>query len=469
MSGKAAVPGALLVAALGLMSVMGWAGVAESRPRVSEVGGTAQGHPGDIDLSNEGGLWSISVEAAPIGQVLQAFGRRTGGRQIDIFIFDAYDNDAPVTVSGTGLSLEQAMRRVLKGYDYVMIWSEPPAGPGAVGPRGIRIRVGRNIIQEFRGPQARQIGGYGAAQPVTPRPGPDRHAIARLRQTFGALNGASTEDRVAALKRLGEAEGPELAELLEEVASRDRDPKVRAAAVELLANESAEGGGTASYWAIRTGLRDTDATVRNTALAILGDSAHAMAPEDLAEMSDTLAEMVSTESQPALKGQALQILFEMHSAEGGDDERLATVLEAAANDGDSGTREAALYMMASMGADEVPEGLAARLASTVSRLATDDPDPEVRSGALDALAELEGDAGGYSDSFAAVLRKGVHDRDRSVRERVLERISDLEHREGAATAALEEMAQSDPDPELRAQARELLEEGTEDSESEQGQ
>jgi hypothetical protein len=223
---------------------------------------------------------SAQLEAVPLRAVLAELAQQT---QIE-FLIPKQDAQRPLSAKFSDLPLQDGIKRLLEGSNYVLL-TDPPAAPGQA-PRIKQIRV-LSAGAEYTKIKGRADAAAGAAGAA---PG-------QAQATGSGLDSDDPQERIKALEALVEAHGdvvnneimPTLLESLQgdpspqvratalqfiyssedkwpieqltEVAAKDADPLIRSDAIRGLAVASTDE----SLAAVRQGLQDPDPKVRYTA------------------------------------------------------------------------------------------------------------------------------------------------------------------------------------------------------------
>lgn len=216
---------------------------------------TAASQAGAFDVSVKSGRLTVQADGARLGEVLKAIGEKAGVR----FVLSG-DLKSTVTESFVNLILDDALRRLLRGYSLVLVY-EPLAGnPERVTLAGVWVTdsSARSTPRTAEpAVQAQPNRFLDARQP----------APARTNQVRTALGYASSAERRRVIDGLVREQGePAVVGILREAASRDSDSRVRRGAIQSLAVINSQEATDAA----RAALRDGDPSVRREAIRTLG-------------------------------------------------------------------------------------------------------------------------------------------------------------------------------------------------------
>lgn len=238
-----------------LPMLLAWFGALAADEEISE--------PSPVSVRGE--TVSVAVSGMPLGEVLEEFGRESG---IEFSVPDDVGSE-PVSDSFRDLSLENGIRRLLKGHNYLVEYGRSSLGGASQGlPRAVKVRVlGKSMVRTGAEITAGSRGGRG---------GDDRiRELKRLAdqgdgaQLSGALADAAhdSDDKVreAALEVMEGMEKDAPANLLMEMALADTNPALRKQALQLLS----EINGQAALEPLNQARTDNDAEVRDLASELL--------------------------------------------------------------------------------------------------------------------------------------------------------------------------------------------------------
>ena len=227
---------AVVVLMLVFLSLPGWgADVAVSEDNAAG--------PSDLAIVVEAGLMSVDLRRKPLNLVLEEV-----GRQSDItFIVPAFAEEVLVSEQFQGLSLAEGIRRLLRGYNYLLEYESSPiqSADGKVSPT-MSVRVLESKVLD-----SEEIRAIAKTQPQ--------------REPRGTGTGGP-EERVTRLRKL--AEQGDQAQLVSSLSNFVHDPEqqVREVVLEILRNMQ---DGAPVELMVEIGLRDPSPELRTAALAAL--------------------------------------------------------------------------------------------------------------------------------------------------------------------------------------------------------
>ena len=251
---------------------------------------------------------SVSVEAVgvPLADVLAKIGENAHARVLIESILAEDVAKARVSASFTALPMGAALRRLLQGRNFVLVY-------GSSGVDEIRVYVdGRT---GFRALDASQSGrdtvtakNTKRAPPVAQAPPPDDPVkVARLRET--ALGDPDVTARVEALEELGNVEDPKpLIDTLVEALGRERDRKVLGTVLDLVEQQK-DAVPASALRAFVTSNRDGSARVQ--ALELLVEQAGA--DQDTRLLLQTLSK---SDANPTVREAAQSLLDDLPAPRG---------------------------------------------------------------------------------------------------------------------------------------------------------
>ena len=242
--------------------------------------------------------------------------------------------------------------------------------------------------------------------------------------------------RRTAIESLGQREDSRALEYLTRVVRSNASEDLKSEALEAI-GEMHDGRGFDTILSFARNDRDPD--VRRKAVEAIAES------EPASRALDVLKEIVRNETDETIRREAVETIAEVH------DSRSVGILRELAN---STTSSTALQIEAveSLGETIDDENALKVLADIVQN----HPNPEVRMEAVETLGE-------FNNEIAALrLLKSVIEKDKSldVRLKAVEALEDLN--DNAGVPLLRQLAKSSPDPDVRARARDMLDEDDDD-------
>jgi hypothetical protein len=219
-----------------------------------------------LDVTVTSGRLSVRVHEARLADVLEAVGRQAGVR-----VMLRGDVAAPITETFVDVALEEGIRRLSRSHSVVLVYDpSPPAGTGAVlaeiwvtasSPDGL----GRAELTTRSTPRT----------DTAPRPlmGPTE-GLARNLIAWKDANAETRREQMEALIR--EHGAYAVVDALRDAATRDPAPRVRRAAIQVLATID----GPDAVDAVRAILRDADPGVRSEVRAALRRQSRPRISED---------------------------------------------------------------------------------------------------------------------------------------------------------------------------------------------
>jgi HEAT repeat protein len=247
-------------------------------PAVASLRLTVAAQPrGPAVFVADGGRVSARLDGVPLPQVLRLLARAV---PLTVTVRGSLP-DVSITATLDDVNLEAAVKQLLRGYAYFLVYAEAAASSGPPARRLLEIVILSGGTAHPPGPIA-----AGSDASIPPQKVPDpRHA-------------ATTD-------------APEL-DALVHTALWSAEPDARAAALEAVAYEAAAAEGPEDHAGrvLTAALNDPDETVRERALETLKDTADAEA----LPVGD-LVRLAAEDASPARRVQALELLAERAEAE----------------------------------------------------------------------------------------------------------------------------------------------------------
>jgi hypothetical protein len=231
-------------------------------------------------VSVDGGRVTVDVQGAPLEEVLGQIAARGG------FRLKTAGPLGPVTIAFANLSLERALRRLVRDHELMLVYGAAPAGEGsrlvevsvfAASPsRSAQDRPGPAAVRERAAlfSEIDRLGRERGAPRLAEllRGAPDPSVRARAATTLGRVGGAEAAAaltaalsdqtpsvRIQAAHALRSAEGPRAIPAIGDVLLSDPDVSVRRAAVRILGTLP----DPAATAALSRAAADSDAQIRH--------------------------------------------------------------------------------------------------------------------------------------------------------------------------------------------------------------
>jgi hypothetical protein len=234
--------------------------------------------PSDLAIVVEGGLMSVDLQRKPLNLVLEEVGRQSG----ITFIIPAFVEEVLVSEQFQGLSLAEGIRRLLKGYNYLLEYeSSPMQSAGGKDSPTMSVRVLESKVLD-----SEEIRAIAKTQP--------------RRKPHEA--GTGPEDRITQLRTL--AEQKDQAQLMSSLSNFVHDPEqqVREVVLEILRNMEDDAP---VELMVEIGLRDPSPELRTAALASLVERQGEAALESL--------ERAMEDSDPNVREQASEWIEQLRT------------------------------------------------------------------------------------------------------------------------------------------------------------
>ena len=241
---------------------------------------------------------------------------------------------------------------------------------------------------------------------------------------------SDTDYRRTAIEALGHREEPRALEYLARVVRSNESSDLRSEALEAI-GEMPDGRGYQTI--VNFARNDPNPDVRRKAVESVSES------DPPSRALDVLKEIVRTESDESIRREAVESIAEVHDA------RSVGILRDIANSSASSI-DLQMEAVESLGETVDDESALKVLAEIVQR----HPSPEVRIKAVETLGDF------HNEIEALRLLKYVieKEKDLDVRLKAVEALSDLN--DDAGLSYLRELARSSQDPDIRAKARDVL-------------
>lgn len=358
-----------------------------------------RGASGTLDVGVVDGLVHVAARNAPLGALLEEIVEQT-----NLVIVSRVPLDRPVTLAFEGLSLPEAVKRILWHEGFVL--HQASSSPGAARDQSARP----STLWIFPGDWS----GGAADRTVTLRKpkheSPGAAEVAELEQMLLSDDLRIRRRAIKELRRVNPESG--LAGLAQ--ALSDPDERVRIKAVYGLA----DSGGEQAAAALTAALADSSALVRQEAVYALsvagGETARRVLPQALRDTNPDVREaaidayedlggdtavaglaVALQDREASLRVEAVEALRDIGN------ESAVQALQNALSDGHKRVRTAAVTALGEIGGDSAVRALT---------LALDDQDPAVRARAVNALGTTESES-----ARQALVRVAVADEETSVR------------------------------------------------------
>ena len=262
--------------------------------------------PSSVFVTSHDGLLTVKAEHAPLIGVLQEVARHA-----NIAVFAA-EEGAPITIQFENLELEDALRRLLRDRNHVLVSREQRGESTPPPPLEVYLfAVGQKAVA----PEIAQVTLARTPAPVPP--------VQKFMEAV-ARSDRSREDSAQAIEWLGSRRLKKEVPLLGTLLQQSPDAMIREEAAGALARI----GGRAAVSALQPGLADPDPEVRREVVDALRRSkvGAAVIP---------LAQALLTDDDPNVRMDAAQALGRMRRNVAGD------ALQAALNDPDRSVRKTA--------------------------------------------------------------------------------------------------------------------------------
>ena len=202
---------------------------------------------GGFELEVEAGLLTIEAHDAPLTEIVRAIGEQAGFETTT-----TEDVATPVSVSIAGLTIVDALERLLQGFDWVVVYERPQQGTvdRVIAKLSVFESTGK-AVESAGEPSAAVDRPAGAAESAMPDDAQHIDNRARARDLLRLVNSGAT---------------PEVLAILSQALQADDDAWVRGRAATALGSLQDERAVSDLAWA----LGDENASVRVEAVQALG-------------------------------------------------------------------------------------------------------------------------------------------------------------------------------------------------------